>query len=364
MWSRSFTATSDITVNAIAFGTTSTNTPVSSNQEPAVVDVVEPTDFDLSIQMVAPLTVTSDVCPTLPYTLNVTNVGNDQSSSPIVTDVLPPQVSFASVTTTSGTCGFSNGTVTCQLADLPPAATASIVITTVPQIPSGTIANSASVTSSSSDGNPSNDVDSKSTVVSAPSIAAWQQLTSSFNSTSIPPGRTLWFTAVMKVSGLSAPSTTIAASNGVITYSAGGTNYSIVVPRARVTFKSGLKTAAVDFDQVKNEWVTVVPTSFAGNAFFAAVAVPVSSNLPGGITPVSWSTYVTSNQPGVSVTWAWSAATYSTFNANYNLLGVQPIDDRKYSPFRNSDKAGTPESFKAYLRSGARAPAVRTTPVR
>ena len=61
-----------------------------------------------------------------------------------------------------------------------------------------------------------------------------------------------------------------------------------------------------------------------------------------------------SDTPGVSVQWKWAAAVYTNFSADYNALGVKPVDDNRASQYRNSDHAGTPENFKAYVIGGAR----------
>ena len=53
------------------------------------------------------------------------------------------------------------------------------------------------------------------------------------------------------------------------------------------------------------------------------------------------------------VQWKWAAAVYTNFNADYNLLGVKPVDDNKKNPYLNSDHAGTPENFKPYVIGGA-----------
>jgi hypothetical protein len=36
---------------------------------------------------------------------------------------------------------------------------------------------------------------------------------------------------------------------------------------------------------------------------------------------------------------------YSNFSADYNALGVKPVDDNKRNPYLNDDHAGTPENF-------------------
>jgi hypothetical protein len=54
------------------------------------------------------------------------------------------------------------------------------------------------------------------------------------------------------------------------------------------------------------------------------------------------------------VQWQWAAAVYSQFGADYNSLGVKPVDDNCGSQYQNSDHAGTPENYKQFALGGAR----------
>jgi len=44
---------------------------------------------------------------------------------------------------------------------------------------------------------------------------------------------------------------------------------------------------------------------------------------------------------------------YTSFDTDYNALGVKPVDDNKASQYQNSDHAGTPENFKMFVIGGA-----------
>jgi hypothetical protein len=79
-----------------------------------------------------------------------------------------------------------------------------------------------------------------------------------------------------------------------------------------------------------------------------------ASGLPGGIKDVIWQATFSSNTSGLTVNWQWGAAVYTNFSTKYNDLGVKPVDDNKASKYKNSDHAGTPEDFKAYVIGGAR----------
>jgi uncharacterized repeat protein (TIGR01451 family) len=98
------------------------------------------------------------------YTLTVNNHGPDAASGVTVVDQLPSSVTFVSATPTQGTCGESNGTVTCNLGAIGSGAMATIDIVVKPTTP-GTITNTASVSSSTSDPNEGNNADSENTSV-------------------------------------------------------------------------------------------------------------------------------------------------------------------------------------------------------
>src|ERR1700739_4212860 len=51
--------------------------------------------------------------------------------------------------------------------------------------------------------------------------------------------------------------------------------------------------------------------------------------------------------------WQWAAASFSSFSTDYSAIGVKPVDDNKASQYQNSDHAGTPESYEAYVVGGA-----------
>ena len=44
---------------------------------------------------------------------------------------------------------------------------------------------------------------------------------------------------------------------------------------------------------------------------------------------------------------------YSNFSADYNALGVKPVDDNKKNPYLNNDHSGRPENFKPFVIGGA-----------
>lgn len=175
-------------------------------------------------------------------------------------------------------------------------------------------------------------------------------ISANFNGTSISAGSTLWFSAVMKVSGVDSSPVTIYMTNSTISFTAGGTPTTVSVPDSSVTVAPGTSTATITY--APNGWVETVPYPFSGNVLLNAVEYPVSTALPGGIQNVRWSGHFTSSDTAVSVKWAWAASVYSSFSPDYNALGVKPVDANNTSQYLNSDHAGTPEHFKAYVTGG------------
>jgi len=201
--------------------------------------------------------------------------------------------------------------------------------------------------------------------VVAPASAAYQEctstITSNFNGTAIAQGDYIWFTGVLNVKGLGTSPTTVYVSHASITFTANGTTYNLKVPSSAITFSSTTTTATTDFVQLTpvflgKGWKTQLQSSgLAGNDLMTAVqfAVP-AGGLPGGIKNVSFTATFSSFASGLSVNWQWGAAVYTSFDSDYNALGVKPVDDNQASIYKNSDHAGTPENFKTSVTGGAR----------
>lgn len=187
-------------------------------------------------------------------------------------------------------------------------------------------------------------------------------ITSNFNGTAIAAGDFVWFNGVVKVNGLSASPSTVFVTHATITFTANGTAYSLAVPDSEITFSTSTTLATTDFEVLSKEigsplgWDTDLPFGgLAGNDFLAAVAFRVpAGGLPGGIKNVIWQATFSSDRSGLTVNWQWAAAAYTNLGTDYNSLGVKPVDDNKASQYKNSDHAGTPENFKAFVIGGAR----------
>lgn len=185
-------------------------------------------------------------------------------------------------------------------------------------------------------------------------------IVSNFNGTAIAEGDYLWFTGVLKVNGLGSDPTTLYVSRASIAFTANGKNYNLRVPSSAITFSSATTTATTDFVQLSPQflgkgWNTQLQFSgLAGNDLMTAVKVKApSGGLPGGIHNVSFTASFSSFATGLSVNWQWAAAVYTSFDTDYNALGVKPVDDNKASQYQNSDHAGTPENFKSFVTGGA-----------
>jgi RHS repeat-associated protein len=181
-------------------------------------------------------------------------------------------------------------------------------------------------------------------------------IVSNFNGTAIPAGDSVWFSSVVKVSGLGSSPVRVFLRAGTVQFTAAGQTYNVATPDATITFSPSTTTATTVYDPSRIEWITTVPSSgLAGNVFLSgfSFAVP-ASGLPGGINPVTWSGTFYSDTAGVSINWQWAAAAYTSFAVDNRSLGVKPVDDNSASQYKNSDHAGTPESYKSFVTGGAR----------
>jgi uncharacterized repeat protein (TIGR01451 family) len=100
---------------------------------------------------------------TLSYRITATNNGPATATNVQLTDTLPASVTFASVTTTQGTC-VGTGTINCNLGSLSNGATAVVTINVTPNA-SGQITNTASVAGAETDPDTANNTATVSTVV-------------------------------------------------------------------------------------------------------------------------------------------------------------------------------------------------------
>ncbi len=98
------------------------------------------------------------------YTLTVTNHGPDPATSVTLTDPLPGAVGFLSAASSQGTCVQSNGIVSCELGSIAVGEPVTVTILVEPN-GVGTLSNSATVSGSEEDPNPTNNQDAEQTLI-------------------------------------------------------------------------------------------------------------------------------------------------------------------------------------------------------
>jgi hypothetical protein len=183
--------------------------------------------------------------------------------------------------------------------------------------------------------------------------ATASSIVANFNPTAIPAGDTVWFDGAFKVSGLgSATTVNVNVTNQAITFTAAGTNYSVDLPDSNINLAKTTTVATTSYDAVNDAWNTNLPLSFGGNAFLGGGDMPVSVSLPGGIKNVTWSGTFSTDTAGITVSWQWGAAVYTSFGSDYNALNVKPLDGNP-TVYNNGDHAGTPEASKSFCTAGA-----------
>jgi uncharacterized repeat protein (TIGR01451 family) len=101
---------------------------------------------------------------TLTYNVAVTNQGLNPAVAVLLTDPLPANVRFVSVTPSAGSCAQANGIVNCSLGDIANGGSVTITIAVTARR-TGTVTNTAQVSSLSPDPNLANNTDSEDTVI-------------------------------------------------------------------------------------------------------------------------------------------------------------------------------------------------------
>jgi uncharacterized repeat protein (TIGR01451 family) len=113
------------------------------------------------------------------YTLAVSNVGPSPANTVSVTDTLPAGASFVSASGSGWTCNNVAGVVTCTVATLPVGAAPAINLTILAPavVSAGTLSNTATVSSSTTDTNPANNTSTSSVPIfpgsQIPAFSTW-----------------------------------------------------------------------------------------------------------------------------------------------------------------------------------------------
>jgi uncharacterized repeat protein (TIGR01451 family) len=187
---------------------TVTDPNTANNSASVTVNAVAaPPMADLSLALsAAPNPVT--VGQTLTYTLNVSNAGPSTATGTMLSDNLPPGVSFVSAQPSQGSCAGTT-ILSCSLGPLTVGGNASVVILVIPNTP-GSLTDTASVTSSVADPNASNN----SASVTVDAVAAQQPMADLSLALSAAPnpvtvGQTLTYTLNVSNAGPSTATGTV-----------------------------------------------------------------------------------------------------------------------------------------------------------
>jgi uncharacterized repeat protein (TIGR01451 family) len=184
--------------------------------DPAPPVALGPVTADLSISK---FTGANSATPgtTISYTITVTNDGPDAAEDVVVTDILPAEVLFVSISEPAGfDCTTpaveTNGTITCTAATMANGASAqfNLTVRVADGADSGSVTNSASVVSSTNDSDGGDTTDPAPPVALGPAVAD-VSIVKTTTTTEAETGETVFFTITVSNAG---PST---ASNVVVT---------------------------------------------------------------------------------------------------------------------------------------------------
>jgi uncharacterized repeat protein (TIGR01451 family) len=129
----------------------------------AAVAAVRPTaDIAITMSVPSPIVIGSN----LTYSITASNNGPNLAADVTVTDTLPAGVTYVSATPSQGTC-TGTSTVTCNLGTINNGANATISLIVTPTV-TGTISNTATVTTTANDSTPGNNSASASATVNNP----------------------------------------------------------------------------------------------------------------------------------------------------------------------------------------------------
>ena len=203
----------------------------------------------------------------LTYTLTVTNNGPDGATGVLLSDTLPPGVTFVSATPGQGSCTQASGTVTCSLGSLANGGSTTITVVVTPAS-IGTITSTATVSGNEFDPNFTNNTASLPILVIAPTATPTYTLTATPTHT---PTGTL-------------PPTFTPTNTPTLTPTATVTQTPSSTPTPVVDLQVAMTGAPAPVVLGSNLTYTLVVTN---NGPSGATGVLLSDTLPPGVTFVS-----------------------------------------------------------------------------
>ncbi|MBA2543299.1 MAG: DUF11 domain-containing protein, partial [Deltaproteobacteria bacterium] len=257
--------------------TTTTSDPVAGNNTASTTTIVT-ASADLAIAVSdSPDPVAAGA--TLIYTIDVTNVGPSTADTLTMSNTLPAGVTFVSASGTGWTCGVAGQVVTCTRASLTPGAATAIAITTTAPAQGGSITDTATITSATSDPVAGNNSASATTIVNA---SADLSIAISDSPDPVTATATLTYTVSVTNNG---PSTaaTVSMSNtlpaGVTFVSAIGSGWSCaaagqVVTCTRASLATGVAPAIAITTKAPSNGGSITDTA----TITAATSDPVAAN--------------------------------------------------------------------------------------
>jgi hypothetical protein len=180
-----------------------------------------------------------------------------------------------------------------------------------------------------------------------------------YGNETIPTGATLWFSGVLErvesaQNDLGANPVRIDVRHSRVTF--GEWPYTIDLPDSTIQIDSSATNPQRWFVN-RSSWSVTFAPSMLPEAFFTGMPYSMPEQLfPGDSGSATWTATFTASRPGITLTWAWSAAVYSRFGDNGRLLVKPlkaPIGEPQPAIYQNDDPAGTPELYKQYVVAGA-----------